>query len=253
MSKRIVAFLQARTDSTRLPNKVLKQLLNKPMVVQQCERVRRSKWLERLVLLTSNEPSDDRLVEVMTENGYSVFRGSKSNVLDRFYKCAQSLQLDSNDIIVRLTGDCPVQDAEIIDELIEAFLKSKFDYMANCVIPIYPDGLDVEVFTFAALSKAHGDAMKSSEKEHVTPYIRNSGLFKVGNLMKEKVHSDWRLTVDEPEDFQLIKQIYNHFGDNKFGFGDMVAYLENHKKLLDINSKIKRNEGYEKSLEEDEK
>lgn len=251
MDKKIVAFLQARTDSTRLPKKVLKPLLDKPMIIHELERVSRSKLIDDLILLTSLETSDDELAKIVKNYGYKVFRASKDNVLERFYKCAQELELKKNDLIIRLTGDCPIHDATIIDELVRSFLESDLDYIANCVNPVYPDGLDAEVFTYGVLQKAYKGAKKLSEKEHVTPYVRNSGLFKTANLERESIHPEWRLTVDEPNDFTVIEQIYNHFNSNEFSFLDLVEYLENEPSLLKINSNINRNEGYEKSLKED--
>jgi len=251
MKRKIVALLQARTDSTRLPGKVLKTLLGKPMIIQELIRVKRSKTINELVLLTSAESSDDELASVVSDFGFSVFRGSKDNVLERFYQCAQKLKLENNDIIVRLTGDCPVHDAVIIDELINAFLESDLDYIANCVNPIYPDGLDAEVFTSGALKEAYSGAKKLSEKEHVTPYIRDSGLFKTADLKSASIHPEWRLTVDEPADFIVIENIYNHFDNNEFTFSAVVSYIESNPEIIEINSTIKRNEGYLKSLNED--
>ncbi len=251
MKRRIIALLQARTDSTRLPSKVLKTLLGKPMIIQELIRVKRSKTINKLVLLTSKESSDDELTSIVSGFGFSVFRGSKDNVLERFHQCAQELKLEDNDIVVRLTGDCPVHDADIIDELINAFLESDFDYMANSVNPIYPDGLDAEVFTFKALKKAYNSAKKPSEKEHVTPYIRDSELFKTADLQRKAIHPEWRLTVDEPADFTVIEKIYDHFGSNDFSFTEMVSYIENNPNIAEINSSIGRNEGYLKSLEKD--
>ena len=251
MKKKIVAFLQARTDSSRLPKKVLKPLLGKPMILNQLERVTQSKLIDELILLTSFESSDNELADMVESYGYKVYRGSTDNVLERFYNCAKALNLKDEDIIVRITGDCPVMDSKIIDELIDAFLKSDCGYMANCVEPVYPDGLDVEVFNVKALRKAFKNATKLSQKEHVTPYIRDSGLFKVLNLEKTSIHNDWRLTVDEPEDFMVIEKIYNHFNSNRFTFDEMVSFLENNLDILEINCKIGRNEGYLKSLEED--
>ena len=251
MERKIVALLQARTDSTRLPRKVLKNLLGKPMIIQELIRVNRSNLIDKLVLVTSDEPSDDELAKVVSNSEFLVYRGSKDNVLERFYKCAEELKLDSNDIIVRLTGDCPIHDATIIDELINAFLEVDLDYMANCVDPIYPDGLDAEVFTYDVLKKAYSNSNKLSEKEHVTPYIRDSGLFKIADLQVESIHPEWRLTVDEPTDFTVIEKIYNHFGSNDFSFDDVVLYIENNPNITEINSTINRNEGYEKSLQKD--
>ncbi len=247
--RKIVAFLQARTDSTRLPRKVLKILLDKPMIIHQLERVRKSKQLDSLILLTSKEKSDNKLAKVVLNCNFRVFRGSKDNVLERFYKCAEENKLQKHDIIVRLTGDCPLHDASIIDELISAFLKSDVDYMANCVHPIYPDGLDAEIFTYNALKKAYINTKKPSDIEHVTPYIRESGLFKTKNLEGIKIYPEWRLTVDEPKDFEVVEKIYNYFGNNNFNFKNIVSYLEKNYEIVAINSSINRNEGYQKSLQ----
>jgi len=203
-------------------------------------------------LLTSNQSSDDILAQVVKNAGFTVFRGSKDNVLERFYKCANALSLDNNDIIVRLTGDCPVHDATVIDELIATFMATEMDYMANCIVPLYPDGLDVEVFTFSTLEQSHLEASKLSEQEHVTPYIRDSGLFNISDLEKKIIHNNWRLTVDELRDFIVIEKIYNHFKSNSFTFEEMILFLEENLDILEINSNINRNEGYTKSVLEDD-
>ena len=173
-------------------------------------------------------------------------------MLKRFYDSTKNLNLKDDDIIVRLTGDCPLHDAEIIDESIQGFLNSNCDYLANCINPVYPDGLDVEVFNFRSLKKAYINAKLSSELEHVTPYIRNSKNLIIKNLNKKPLHSNWRLTVDEENDFKLITAIYKHFDSTYFTFNDIVKFLENNQELLNINSNINRNEGYEKSIKEDE-
>ena len=247
----IIALLQARTDSTRLPQKVLKPILDKPMIIHQLERTSKSKLIDKLILVTSSENSDDRLSQVVTNSGFDVYRGDKNNVLKRFFDALNKFNLKSDDIIVRVTGDCPLHDATIIDEAILSFQNSKCDYLANCIEPIYPDGLDVEVFNYQSLREAYLNATKNSQKEHVTPYIRDSGLFVTKNLQKKPIYSNWRLTVDEPRDFELIEKIYNYFGDNQFSFEDIVKYIELNPKILEINSSINRNEGYIKSLEED--
>ena len=251
MKKRIIALLQARTDSTRLPRKVLKNILNKPMIIHQLQRTIKSKYIDELLLLTSNESSDDELANTVTNHGFKVYRGDKNNVLKRFIDSLENLQLKDNDIIVRLTGDCPLHDSDIIDESIEAFIQDNCDYLANCIEPIYPDGLDVEVFKYFTLKEAFKNAKKSSDKEHVTPYIRNCGLFKIKNLNKSPIHPNWRLTVDEPCDFNLINIIFKHFNSTYFSFDEIIEYLKNNESLLDLNSTINRNDGYLKSLKED--
>ncbi len=251
MKRKIYAFLQARTDSTRLPGKVLKNILGKPMIIHELERVSRSKMIDDLILLTSIEKSDDTLSNIVSDSEFKIYRGSKNDVLDRFYNCGVSLKLNDRDVIVRLTGDCPLHDPALIDILVESFLEKKSDYMANCLNPIYPDGLDAEVFTFEALKNAHEHASKPSEREHVTPFIKNSGLFNIQQLEAPPVHPGWRLTVDEPADFLVINKIYEHFKCNTFTFQEMISFLESNPEILTINKSIPRNEGYAKSLQKD--
>ncbi len=251
MKNKVIALLQARTDSTRLPNKVLKTILDKPMIIHQLERAVKSELIDSLILLTSDEISDDKLAQTVIENGFDIFRGDKNNVLKRFHDATIELNLNDNDIIVRLTGDCPLHDASIIDESITAFIDNNCDYLANCVVPVYPDGLDVEVFNFKSLKLAYKNATLKSELEHVTPYIRNNKQLKIKNLIKKPIYNNWRLTVDEPNDFELISKIYKYFNSTYFSFNDTIKYLEENKELLEINSNINRNEGYEKSIKED--
>ncbi len=247
-------FLQARTSSTRLPQKVLKPLLNKEMILHQLQRVSRSKMVDKVILLTSNLKEDDKLANIVSQEGFDIYRGSHEDVLGRFYECAIDMNLDDDDTIVRVTGDCPVHDHRVIDELINAFYESNAEYISNCREPfvIYPDGLDAEVFSVATLKKSALNAKKTSQREHVTPYMYNSGLFKALHLKKEPLYSNWRLTVDEERDFKLIENIYNHFGNNSFSFEDIIEYLTNNPHLLSINQNIIRNEGYLKSLKEDD-
>lgn len=249
MQNKVYALLQARSDSSRLPGKVLKNILDKPMIIHQLERTSRSKLIDKLILVTSNEESDNQLAKIIQDNKYTLFRGDKNNVLKRFYDSLSTYNLDDNDIIVRLTGDCPLHDPEIIDELIEEFQNQKYDYLANCIEPIYPDGLDVEVFNYKALKSAYKNATTLVELEHVTPYIRADKNLNIKNFKKKPLHNNWRLTVDESEDFHLISKIYKHFNSNSFSFEELISYLEANKDLLNINSHINRNEGYIKSLE----
>jgi len=249
---RVYGFLQARSSSTRLPNKVLRPILNRAMIIHELERVSKSRLIDELILLTSSDKSDDELAYVVKSSGFRVYRGDLDDVLGRFFYCAQELGLEDNDIIVRLTGDCPLHDSNIIDSLIGDFKDSDCDYMANCVEPIlYPDGLDAEVFYFWTLKEAFLKAKKLSQREHVTPYIRDSGEFKVCGQIADIIHPDWRLTVDEEEDFLLIEKIFNHFNTTHFSFDEIVKYLEANPDILEINKTFKRNEGYEKSLQND--
>ncbi len=251
MNRKIIALLQARTDSTRLPKKVLKIILDKPMIIHQLQRTQKSKYIDKLILVTSNQDSDSQLATIVKKYNFNIYRGDKDNVLKRFYSIAEELKLSEDDIIVRLTGDCPLHDAMVIDESIEAFMKSDCDYLANCIEPIYPDGLDVEVFNFKSLKEAYNSATLNFQREHVTPYIRDSGLFRVMNLNREPIHINWRLTVDEENDLKLIVKIYEHFNSTYFSFKEIIKFLEQNGELLQLNNKTNRNEGYLKSLRED--
>ena len=247
---KVIALLQARTDSSRLPGKVLKEIIGIPMIIHQLKRTEKSKYIDKLILVTSNEKSDDELVYIVQKYGFIVYRGNKNNVLDRFFNSLKEYNLNDDDIIIRLTGDCPLHDASIIDESIEEFLKCKCDYLANCIEAVYPDGLDVEVFNYSSLKHAYENASLKSEWEHVTPHIRKNIKLKLCNLMKKPIHTDWRLTVDEDVDFDLIDTIYKHFNKTFFSFNDVVVYLKENPYLLNINKHINRNEGYAKSLKE---
>lgn len=251
MKTKVIGLLQARTDSTRLPKKVLKNILTEPMIIQQLKRTSKSKLIDKLILLTSDEESDSELSKIVIKNGFDIYRGDKKNVLKRFYDAAVQLNLNDSDIIVRLTGDCPLHDSNIIDESIQAFKDMKCDYLANCVEPIYPDGLDVEVLNFKSLKLAYENASLKSELEHVTPYIRNNKRLIIKNLDKEPIHNNWRLTVDEETDFKLISKIYEYFNSTYFSFEETIEFLEQNKELLNINNNINRNEGYIKSIKED--
>ena len=187
MKIRIIVLVQARSDSRRLPRKVLKNILGKPMIIHQLQRVSKSKYLDELILVTSDESSDNILGETVLHYGFKLFRGDKNNVLKRFFDAVAHLKLKEDDVIVRLTGDCPLHDSVIIDESIKQYLKEDCDYLANCIKPIYPDGFDVEVFSFKSLETAYLNASKTSQLEHVTPYIRDCGLFIVENLRKNKI------------------------------------------------------------------
>ena len=246
---RIVAIVQARLNSSRLKNKVIKTILHKPMIIHQLQRISKSSLINDLILAVSYQ--DDLLVDITKKYGFNVFIGNEDNVLKRFYNVANELYLKNEDIIIRLTGDCPLMDYNIVDECIRWFLDNDCDYISNFENPIYPDGLDVEVFDFKTLRKTYKNAKKKSELEHVTSYIRNSNLFKTIQINKKPIYPNWRLCVDNIEDFILVDNIFKHFKTTNFSLEDIISFLEKNKKLLEINSHIKRNEGYEKSLRKD--
>ena len=248
----ILAILQARFSSSRLPGKVLKSILGKPMLLHQIERIQNSKRIDKLVVATSIEKSDNVIEEICLDNDIEVFRGSLDNVLDRFY---QRAKLYNPEHIVRLTGDCPLVDWQAIDQTIQYHVKGKYDYVNNRSKPAFPDGLDVEVITYSTLKNAFNNAILPSEKEHVTYYVRQrKDKFKLGYFYSTKDLSHMRWTVDESEDFILVEKIYKNLYKNnpKFSMKDVLELLNNKPELLKINSHIGASEGMKKSLKEDE-
>ena len=249
-----LAIVQARTSSSRLPGKVLLPIGEKPMVLYQLERLRRCRGLDRLVLATSDHSSDDTLAELVSAAGFTVFRGDLHDVLERFRACAAQEQATT---VVRLTGDCPLSDPGLIDELLEAFAQGDWDYLANCVDEqqlSVPDGFDAEVFRAELLERAARDAQLPSEREHVTPWFRSddAGL-RWGHFRHQPVRPYYRVTVDDPADLEVVRAVVEALEppDPLFGVDAVVAYLEQHPELAARNLATVRNEGFLKSLAED--
>jgi spore coat polysaccharide biosynthesis protein SpsF len=250
--KKIALIVQARMGSTRFPGKMMVDLIGKPVIWHVLKRVKKSESVDKVILATSNNAADDILESEAKKEDVVVFRGSENDVLDRYYQASRRYNAD---IIVRVTGDCPLIDPEIIDDTIRFFIENKCDYVSNTDPPTFPDGMDVEVFSFDALKKAYKNAKLKSEREHVTPFIKkNKNLFKIKNLENEKDLSKYRLTLDEKEDLIVIKEILEKL-ENKDNYSllDIINVLESNKEILEKNKKFGRNEGYKKSLEEDEK
>lgn len=248
----ILAIIQARTTSTRLPGKVLKPLLDRPMLVRQVERVKRSQLINVLLVATSTDQSDDRLAEICKKEGVACFRGSLDDVLDRFYRAALSYRPRH---VVRLTGDCPLSDPGIIDQAIKCHIGGAWDYTTNTIEPTFPDGLDVEVFRFACLEQAWREAELPSEREHVTPFMINRpDRFKLCSFKSGRDLSHLRWTVDEEPDYELVKIIFEKLYPQNPAFTaeDVLAYIEANPELQEMNSAFDRNEGYLKSLQADE-
>jgi len=247
----ILVIVQARVSSSRLPGKVIRPLLGKPMILRQIERLKRIKQLDKLILATSTDPSDDRLAEVCVRDGIECFRGNLDDVLDRFYQAALQYRPD---YIVRLTGDCPLADPELIDEVISFTLKGSYDYGCNCLEPTYPDGLDVEMFRFSCLETAWKEATLPSQRQHVTPFIiQQTDRFRIACMKNDIDLSSLRWTVDELADFDLITLIYEalYSGIPEFVTVDILNLLKERPYLQKLNSAINRNEGYAASLLED--
>ena len=247
----ILGIVQARSGSTRLPDKVLMPILGEPMLARQCERLGRANRLDRLVVATSEDPSDDRIASLCAALGVGCHRGSLEDVLDRFYQAARS---HAPEHVVRLTGDCPLVDPTLVDEVIGVHLRDGNDYTSNVLDRTYPDGLDVEVLRMEVLETAWREARLPSEREHVTPFVnQHPERFSQGYVKQARDLSALRWSVDEPADFELITRIYERLypQNPSFATADILALLASEPEWQSLNADIPINEGLEKSREAD--
>ena len=246
---KIVAIVQARMGSTRLPNKVMNMIGGMPMIEILLSRLSHSTEINQILLATSKDKRNISLIDHVQKLGYICICGSENDVLNRYLVAAKKSKAD---IIVRITGDCPLIDPILVDKLIKFTYDNNIDYCSNTLIENYPDGQDIEVFKFSALEVAWENAILSSDREHVTPYIRNNSDFKGANIFKAlnypcaSNYSKIRMTVDEPRDFDLIKILIKDLGTNKTWLEYTNHIIKND--LNKINNSIIRNEGLLKSL-----
>lgn len=247
----IVAILQARLSSSRLPGKVLKPIMGQPMLWHQLERIKRSTQIDKIIVATSDQPEDTAIEEMCQASNIDCYRGSLNDVLDRYYRVAKKYKADT---VIRLTGDCPLADPKVIDVGIKFFRNADFDYASNCIERSYPIGLDMEVFKFGCLEEAWNEAKLPSQREHVTLFIQdNPERYKLGFFKNDRDLSHHRWTVDEPADFEFVKQVYEALYQDKpdFTTADILNLLEAKPELCQINYDIVHGAGYLKSLEED--
>ena len=242
-----IGIIQARTGSNRLPNKVLLPLGGRPMIIRMLERVSRCRTMDELWVATSTLPGDDPLAETVAKAGYQVFRGSETDVLERFYQLAKARGAD---IIVRLTGDCPLHDPSIIDSVVDAFTSANPPvlYASNCQPPTFPDGLDTEVFAFNTLERLAQSMAPGPDREHVTlGLFRGQGPNASVPILNVKGPADFshlRWTLDYPEDYDLINLIFTglHLEDATFGWMDVLAWLTKNPETILLNAGFIRNE-----------
>jgi len=243
----VVAIIQARMGSSRLPGKSLAQIEGRPMLWHVVQRVKRATLVDRVVVATSTAPADDAIEKMCRENGVPCYRGSENDVLDRFYHAALAEKAAQ---VVRITADCPLIDPEVIDQVVRRFQHGDLDYASNAMVRTYPDGLDTEICSFSALERAWHEASKDSEREHVTPYLR-SGKFRIANVENvaesSLLHCRW--TVDEREDLEFVRAVYGAFrGRENFLMNDILHLVHDHPEVERLNSEIVSNRGYYKSL-----
>lgn len=244
-----ILITQARTGSTRLPGKVLKEINGKSLLQIHLDRLKKCKLVSEIIVATTTNSEDQIIFEKAIEWGFSASKGSESDVLDRFY---QAVKDKNADWIVRVTSDCPLIDPILVDDVINFVHSNNKDYGANILIENFPDGQDIEVFKFSVLEEAWKNAKLLSEREHVTQYIRNNANLKGVNLFSAINYpcdfdfSKIRMTVDESKDFELISILINDLGIDKTWLEYTNYIIQNN--LTEINDSIIRNEGLLKSL-----
>lgn len=241
----MLAIIQARMASTRLPGKMLADIDGQPMLWHVVNRTMRSSRVDRLIVATSVNSGDDPIVQFCARNNIDCFRGSEDDVLDRFYQAAKAAKADS---VIRITGDCPLLDSSLLDEVARIYTTGDFDYVTNSLRYTYPDGLDVEVFSYKALERAWTEAKSSREREHVVSYFKYSGKFKITNVDNPKgaVGEKYRWSVDEPVDLEFVREVYSRLSKGKnfdFGMDEVLNLLCENPEITDINTGINRNEG----------
>jgi len=238
---KVVAVVQARMGSTRLPNKVMKLIAGKPLIEVLLARLSKSREIDQIVLATSTDERNQPLIDHVSRLGYQIVIGSETDVLGRYLLAARETGADT---IVRITGDCPLIDSNLVDQVIHAFSESGVDYCCNTSPPTYPDGLDVEVFSIAALERAAVETNIPFDREHVTPYLRNLDKFSQTTVVGDIDYSGLRWTVDEEVDYQVISKVFEQFKDDiYFGWQRVLELQNKHPELFSANQSLIRNEG----------
>ncbi len=250
----VTAIVQVRMGSTRLREKVLLDIQGKPLLKHVIERIKASRLINQIIIATTENEKDKAIIVFSEAHGIPWYVGSEDDVLDRLYQAAKKYGVET---IVRITPDDPFKDPEVIDKVIGHFLASegKTDYVSNTIRPTYPEGLDVEVFSFQALERAWREAKKPSEREHVTPYIWNHPeLFQLANVENEEDLSHLRWTLDTAEDLRFTREVYTRLYHGQiFLMSEVLALLKKEPQLTQINSTTPRSAGYLKSLEKEQK
>jgi spore coat polysaccharide biosynthesis protein SpsF len=237
----IIAIVQGRMGSRRLPGKVLKLIAGRPMLAHVVQRAAMATSIDEVIVATSDDPSDDPIEAFCDRQGYLCYRGSQYDVLDRFYQAAS---LSDADVVVRITADCPLIDPGVIDKTVDAFFEQGADFAANRLPPpykrTYPIGLDVEVCSFSALERAWQAATEPHEREHVLPYLyEQSGRFKVIVVDADQDYGHLRWTVDTESDLQLVRRLFEYLGDREdFTWLDVLDIWQAHPELQQINADV---------------
>ncbi len=250
----LTAIIQARMDSTRLPGKVMKKILGRPMLWYLINRLQQAQLIDKIIIATTDKENNTPILELAESLGLDSYAGSENDVLDRYYQTAKKYGAET---IARITADCPLIDPALVDNVIRQYMEStdKLDYVQSGIS--YPDGIvETSVFSFTLLEKAWQEAKLPSEREHVTPYFwKNPNLFRVLTIENNEDLSDMRLTVDDEADFQLVSELFrNLYKEGEiFHMGEILDLLKERPDLLKLNEQTVRNEGYLESLKRDTK
>jgi spore coat polysaccharide biosynthesis protein SpsF len=237
---KVVAIIQARMGSTRLPGKVLKDIAGQSMLERVVNRTLRANTMDDVVVATTKDADDDAIVDLCRKRCWRFFRGNEEDVLDRYYQAATAFRADA---IVRITSDCPLVEPEIIDRVVGEFLSSHPEaaYVSNTLVRTFPRGLDVEVMRFDALERAWREDGNPSWREHVTPYIwRHPEKFGIRNVANNVDYSHMRWTVDTVEDLTFVRKIYDHFQSDTFTWKEVLSLLKVHPEWLEINQHVQQ-------------
>tara|TARA_B100000959_G_C14973739_1_gene620767 strand:- start:1602 stop:2384 length:783 start_codon:yes stop_codon:yes gene_type:complete len=241
-NKRVVVVIQARMDSYRLPGKVLKKVLNKPLLGYLVDRLRRATLIDDIVVATTINKSDDLVVEYCEINRINYFRGSETDVLSRYYMASRKFNAD---FVIRICGDSPLIDPLLVDEMVQEYFKKKPipDYFSNTINQSFPLGMNIEIFSLSALKLAFINAKKFSEREHVTPYIyMNTQEFNISQKHIIPNLNQLRLTVDQKEDFEVIKLVIENFNNKNqvldFSLEDIINLSKEKPEIFSINAKV---------------
>ncbi len=234
---KVIAIVQARMSSTRLPAKVLLDLYGKPIILRMLERLIKSKRCNNIIIATTINPIDNIISDLCIDSGLEFYRGHPTDLLDRHYHCAKKYKAD---LILKIPSDCPLIDPSLVDECIELIQSNNYDYASNIHSHNFPDGQDVEAFSMDALEYSYKKANKEYQREHTTPYIyENKSLFKTIEMQspyEEKSFYKYRLTLDYIEDYWLIRKVYNSFNGNVFTLKDIIKLLDSNNYIRNINS-----------------
>lgn len=248
MKNKTLCIIQARMGSTRLSKKTLKKVKGIPLLAHLLKRVKKATTLDRIVVATTTNPEDQVLVKFCRNYGIASFAGPVEDVLARYYLC--SLKYPKYQAIVRLTGDCPLIDPQVIDEVVKLYKSGSYDYASNIRPPTYPDGMDTEIFHKSLLAEAYRKAKLASEREHVTPYMVKHKRFRIGNHIAPTDFSHFRLCVDNKEDLEVIGFLLKNSSPDETYLG-YISILTKHPEIMAKNMHIMRNEGLAKSLKSD--